>query len=331
MNNITIIRRFLQEREVDMSFIRKFLNTRPDSGKKRSIQDLLCRCGVPKKITQKTGKISTYCGKSECWMHYGKKRPKHSEKMKLLAKTTDRLTGLMKKGNLHNKEVNTPLFKKKVLSNKNINFTDEDLEEKYNRYLKSRWENTRGKSYETRLKDVNPCLLELITKKYGKDILLTEEYFKTLEPHLREELYYDIHGILTRYYDKQIKKQRRSKFQRIYIDNLKYNKKVTALYCRSVLEHQWISFFEKNKIQWEYEPFTVNGKYKGTYTPDFLIEWNSYKIVIEVKGTLYGYPEDYIENKLEGCKEYCKTKNYKFLFILNKKPNIKHLTQTQTW
>lgn len=245
--------------------------------------------------------------------------------MKHLAATTDRLTGLMKKGKLHNKEVNTRTFKQKVLSNKGIAYTEESLEREYSRYNTNKNQVTKSKRYASQLRNVSKDLLELLYKKYGPSLELSEEYFESLECIERDELFYDIHGLLTKYYDRQVKISRGSKFQRILMAGLKYNMKVSTLYCRSSYEKQWIRFFEKNKIAWQYEPFTINGKNRGTYTPDFIIDLEGKKVVLEVKGTMYGYPEDYMDNKINACREYCKNKNYRFLYILNKKPNLEVL------
>lgn len=317
------IRQFIRERNVDISFIRKFLKTIPDSKIKRTPADLRCKCGALKIISKKTGRISSYCGKKECWMHFGIKRPEHSEYMKKIAKETTRLTGIMKKGELHNKNVNTDAFKKKVLDNKKIPYAEETFMKVYQEYLIQRNKNTRSKRYETLLKNLSSEDLQPLFKKYGKNLTLTESHFRSLDIEAREELFYDIHGVLTKYNEKkQHNGKYAGRFRRIFLTDLKHNTKVTSLICKSKYEESWIKFFEKNNIKWEYEPFTVAGKIRGTYTPDFLLEYNSRKVIMEVKGTLYGYPTDYMENKIEGCREYCQQRGYVFLFILNKKPSL---------
>lgn len=319
METQLIIDKFILKNNVSAEYINDFLNRRSDNGSKRTILDLLCKCGEPKKVNIKTGYVSSYCGNSACWMHYGKPRPDHSLIMKRLAKNTDKLVGLFKSGKLHNAEINSDLFKRKILENKGIQIFD--LNKQYSEYQALKAINNKPKSYETKLKMVPDNLKNVLYQKYG-NIPLTKEYFLSLDIPDRDKLFFDIHGVLTKFYDSKIRKVRGTKFKRKLVKNLLYNTKVTAIICKSELEHKWIKYFEKNKIYWEYEPFTILGKLRGTYTPDFLINHNNELIVLEVKGTLYGYPKDYIENKIEACKEYCETKNLKFLFKLNTKVEL---------
>ena len=113
-----------------------------------------CKCGKFKKIAKyPRSKIGIRysncgCGAKECNPNYGKKRPKQSEIMKgLVINGSEAFKAtLMKKGQLFNKDVNNPIFKKKLLEKKGIDcegLNDFEIEGKFTIYAGGRQKNVQ--------------------------------------------------------------------------------------------------------------------------------------------------------------------------------------------
>lgn len=89
--------------------------------------------------------------------------------------------------------------------------------------------------------------------------------------------------------------------------------KYKSIRFRSKTEVLWAKFFDKHKIEWEYEKkwFKLNC---GYYLPDFYLK--DYKLWVEVK------PPSYTEFELKKCDMLSKKRKNEVVCILNGIPNI---------
>jgi len=242
-----------------------------------------CKCGDFKKTMNspqsKVGQaLYRNCGKIKCEHNYGKKRPEHSQYMKKLAKSNNtRYTAtLMKKGQLFNKEVNSVSFKRKFLSNKKIE--TEHLND--NEVLKvfADYKSKLVKSREYRTKEIisffkKNTKQELDIQKINK---LSVEQFNRLF-YLYKSEHHDIFCSAV---------CNAKCYKRSLLTDLKFNiRGLTSVYTRSSYDTNYILYFEKNKIRWDYEfkNFRLPAK---KYKPDFYVNYNQNKYIIEAKGFL---------------------------------------------
>ena len=317
--DLLVINEFSKYNNVSEDVPIKFLNTRPDDGKKRTINDLYCKCGKFKKMRGKY--VHSYCGNSKCWMHYGKKRPKHSETMKK-CKSKKYLDNLIRRGDLLNKDVNSDEFKLKLVRKAGLDTGN--LGKDYSNYMSLLNTRNKVKRYTTIFNKLPLDFKELIYDKYKLNNIDINTLYE-LDYKEKQKLYYDIHSLNTQLNNQNILKARNSRYKKYNIEGIvHHNRGLTYMICRSKYERDWINYFEKNKIKWDYEPIIINCD-KGTYCPDFLIELDDIKYLIEVKGTMYGYPDNYLTNKISSAIEYSKDNNYKFVFILNEKVNKENI------
>jgi len=312
---MSIINEFIKSTGADLEYITKYV-------KQHGVDKLYCKCGKFKKL-KKNANIATYCGKKECWMHTGKSRPEHSIKMKN-CKSKKYLDNLIKPGELKNPEVNSNKFKTKILENKGIEINN--LVEDFRKYNSDKYKLDAPKRYISWYNKLPNKLKTIITQTYGI-LELNLDIIENMDVQQRDDLFHTIHGLNTIKNNENLIKTG-GFFKTHLVDNLEYNTKVSSVICRSKYEKKFIELFENNKIPWEYESITIKCK-RGIYTPDFLITYNNQKILIEVKGTLYGYPKDYIENKIKSAIEFCDKNNMVFSFILNKQVSMNEILKNR--
>jgi len=272
---------------------------------------LLCKCGNFKRIqTSSQSKInislSRTCGNKECEPNYGIKRPTHSLKMKELALNGSDVfkNNLIKKNQILNKNINSIQFKKKRLENKykiNLDLLSEsEINQKYSDLLSkiSTSRNYRIKIILNRLQTWEPLFVNIIKEKFGSEICLS--FLNSLETNKINEMFLFTHGLNTFRYSNKIKKHRPSFFKKGLLKNFKYNQQ-ESVFFKSGLELEYIEYFEKNSINWEYEPISLlTVRRTGFYIPDFIIQYNNRKIMLEVKGNFYRQnKEDYLLNKIQ--------------------------------
>jgi len=258
----------------------------------RGGKNIRCVCGQFKKIiTQKQSKINLAlykcCGDTKCEPNFNKKRPAHSKFMKNLAlsKTNEKYTStLMKKGELFNKKVNSDEFKIKILMKNRSYNPNEDIKTQYSRYLSNRMN----------LKSTRIKMILDFNKKH--DIVGLNK--KQLEALSDDEFLIQFYNYKSKHHEIYCKDKCGAKhFKRSLLLSLKYNiRGLTSVYTKSSYETNYINYFEKNQIPWDYE-FEKFKLDTCSYTPDFLIEYDKKKYIIETKGFLLN-EESYFENKI---------------------------------
>jgi len=291
-----------------------------------------CKCGAIRLIKKsKQSKIGLYlyrtCGRTECEPHYGKKRPEHSKIMKdMVINGSDAFKAtLMKKGNLFNPNVNGISFKQKRLERHGIFCEDSQIEVEYSKLLgnlitsisrRKRDIVSRFNQWESEFKQ----LILIVTD--GKTP--SKEWIDALPDDEINIIWKRIHGINTIRNWSKTKSTRNTFFKQELLSGFIYNtKKQDSVFTRSGLEKEWIIFFESNKIPWCYEPFVIESVKKDSFhLPDFLIEINGSKILLEAKGGFYNQNiTDYIENKVAAAMKFAAENGLSYI-LTQQKPSL---------
>lgn len=249
--------------------------------------------------------------------YYGKKRPEHSQKIK---DHFDKGTYEVFR-NIINSDLNGDHFKKTRLKNHGISFTDENFESKYSCLLKNLQTGTNHKrktllsGFETYYKDKWKDHEEFYILGFDS---LTIEQINILGEKEIDEWFKKHNSLKSVIAYKNNPNMGRSKAT--WMDCLKYNKRgITKLYVRSSYEKNWVAYFEKNKITWDYEVVRINGG-NFLYIPDFVLYKDNKQYIIEVKGFI---PKSWIEIILKktlcGVK-YAEENNMLYGFSFDSKP-----------
>lgn len=278
-----------------------------------------CKCGEWKKLAKssqsKVG-IMLYrnCGKKECDHAFGKKRPEHSAKMKELAKTgSDEFkASLMQPGKKHNKEVNTIAFKRKVLKRRGYEdvdlMDDEEILMVHGELLGNiqKERSTRSKGILTKYSNWDDEFKELAKELCKHEI--TKEYIEGLSDEEFLVCFRRLHGVQSIVNSVNSENTgRTSWFNHMFMEDLKYNTQgKTTVRTRSGLEAKFIEVFEKLGIPWSFEELRIpTTDYSGLYVPDFVIEYEGKKYIVEAKGSFYRQDKDkYIANKVMAGAKY---------------------------
>lgn len=280
--------------------------------KRHGSASLLCKCGKFRRIN-KSGVIYAPCGDKICHCMYGINRPQHAAIMAEYARG-GKFPVLRKKGD-HNPYLNSMKFKIKILQNNGFNcetMTDDELQSVYNNLV-----SISARKKETIL---------------AKSITLYEKY-KDI---------YDLHEIprqiLCSADTSTLKKYNRTlnsiqsiesgtgcakRFKRILMTN--FQSKITPaenVLTRSSYEANYINFFEREKIPWDYETEKVvcDNSGKTYYVPDFTFCYGGVTYMLEVKGYLVD-ENQYVNNKLKYALDYCIKNNMVLLFTYDGRPS----------
>lgn len=305
--------------------------------KNRTEDILICKCGKFRKLKpssqSKIGKmLAITCGNPKCNPACGRKRPEHSTFIKkLIADGTNEkfMSTIMKKGERFNKEVNTPEFKRKVLERMGIVVTD--VEVQFSKMMSNRNKdvNQRRKQIINRYTKWESEYRDLIELVCG--VVPTLDWVYSLSESDIHMYWGRIHGINTiRNSMRSQNSGRTNWFKTDTICGLQYNTQgLTAIRTRSGLETDFIQFFEKYKIKWSYEELrilTLDGS--GFYVPDFIIDVNGQKYIIEAKGSFYRQDKEvYIKNKIGAGVKFASERGWKFCLVYQSPKNFKFLTE----
>lgn len=203
----------------------------------------------------------------------GKKRPDHGLKIK------NKLTGKPKsEAHKKNLKTNSEHYKKKMLENKNIAYTDDNYIELWHKLIS---DTRKGKAYKTTtiknwfnltIEEINQFSDEKFDQMYKK--YNSEKSLKALlnNPQMGRGL-------------------------RETLSNLNFCLNKTEVITRSSFETCFIrDFLERLGIFYKYESEIIN-----SYLPDFIVEINNNKFIIEIKGTIYDDKEDKLISDLLNC------------------------------
>lgn len=222
----------------------------------------------------------------------GKKRPEHS------IKVSKALSGKSKTPS-HRKKLEERLqsnsFKRKVLDNAGVRYTDINLEAKYGTY---RSVIVKSISYRRSFVRNNSV------KYFGHEIAVDEMSDEEVEISYTECV--SRISTLAMKNNPQMGVGRKTNYS-----NIKYNSRgLSTISLRSNLEKKLVKFFEKNSIKWDYEITKVSYPYQKStriYIIDFSITINDEIFHIECKGSIRKSDENKNRCKLAATiKEYGK-------------------------
>jgi hypothetical protein len=297
----------LMGNKVDTDYINRYIE-------KHGEETLMCKCGKFKKI-KGNGILFYYCGSPECHHFYGKKRPDHAKLMKEKA-AAGLISSCYRPGRV-NTFVNTLEWKKKVLSNKSIDFSDSASEEEIEKLFRE----VVSKNCKSRNNKIS--FIKTMYERYSSEYDLDDIEVKLdhLDSCSDEEL-----STLKRICNsiKTIEANKKGtglakRFKTSILSNFKFNlSNPDYIKTRSSYEVNYIDFFEKNKIYWNYETIKIKTS-TGFYVPDFEFYYRDKKYLLEVKGYLLDVDE-YYDKKLKYAKSYADENNYIFLFSYDPRP-----------
>ena len=302
----------------DQNMVDRFL-----SKGNRSVEDLYCKCGRPKRLLHNKKRnwtsLDYYCGATQCNRRFGKLRPEHSAKMKELAKADSGafVQNLIKKGETLNKTVNTIDFIRTKLRNKGYvtdGLTDEEL-----RTTNGEYEKTKNLSRKTLQRSIESYL-----KRYKWELLPEAIGGRELGTLNDEEFAHIVAVWRSEYHEKFCSENCGAKFfKRINMGDFKYNtQEKDAIKVKSSYESNYITFFESNGIPWSYEPVKLKSMDgKGYYKPDFIFEHGGRRYMMEVKGFLTDKKRDeYLKNKVNAGYHYAMENGMGFIFTYDGNP-----------
>jgi hypothetical protein len=229
--------------------------------------------------------------------------------MKELAKSNNSkfTDNLIKKGQVFNKNVNSPEFQRKCLENAGIEFTDDNLIEVYNKYQSAKFNNV--KVYRKKIDNA--------IKRYPEHELINilKETLEWSDDELMEKYKDVVHGIFTSL-----------NFEKRGTKKIPITCSKGTVMVRSSYEKNYIEFFDNEHIEWYYEPRWFRLPNNRVYLPDFKVIIDEKVIWIEVKGAFWGHQkeQDYMENIVNPFTEMVKPD--KFIMTFEPKPTIKLIT-----
>lgn len=303
----------------------------------------ICKCGQYKLLkNSKQSKIGCYfyrcCGDTKCEPNTGLSRPEHSKKMKLLVSSGSQKfkDTLMKPGCLFNQEVNGLNFKKKRLQRHGIEInglSPSCIEKEYSLLLSKFNTSISRKKLDIlnryiRWEDEFKQLILIVTN----GAVPNRNWINDLDESELKYYWTRIHGINTIRNWTRVKQTRNTWFKSEFISGFKYNtKNQTEIFVKSGLEKKYVEFFERNKIYWEYETlFLENTDKSGFHVPDFLVELDGTKCILELKGSFYRQPfEEYYSKKILSAINYAKNNNWNYI-LTQKNPDMRYTFITKS-
>jgi predicted nuclease of restriction endonuclease-like RecB superfamily len=155
---------------------------------------------------------------------------------------------------------------------------------------------------------LRPTLKQKLEDRYGK---ITLKYLKNLNENEFKEIKKFIWGLNT--LNIPWISSRKTSYKTPLIKELNYNASgLTQIIVKSGYEENYILFFEKNKIKWDYESVVIVTENNQLYNPDFKIIKDNEEWLIEVKGTFFRQGPDYIKKKLMSAVDYCDEREWNF-------------------
>lgn len=252
----------------------------------------------------------------------GKLRPEHSEVMKIKIKGIDRGDSFRKTKKEQNSSIE---FKIKVLTNKNID-------------VSSKSENEIKDLYKVIISDVrktNEFKINKVKKFLSSVKYLDEPLFLNFESNYKnvkisneniEYVYPEMMSIISSISMVRNENMGKTKFFKSGFIKVKNCLNKTIIRYRSSWELKTIEFLELNEIKYNYESFYIQKEDGTLYLPDFLIEYEGKKILLEIKGFIRGLKGKINEEmKIKAAKKYCKENNIKYVYLKKVLTNINEI------
>lgn len=251
-----------------------------------------------------------------------KSRPEHSNLMKIKMKGIDRGDSFRK----IKKEQNSSIeFKIKVLKNKNIDITSKSENEIKDLY-KTITSSVR-KTNDFKIKKIKKFLK---SNKYLEELTFLSfknkfEYVDICNDNV-EKIYTEMMSIISSISIVRNENMGSTKFFKTGFIKVKNCLNKTILRYRSSWELKTIEFLEINEIKYSYESFYIQKEDGTFYLPDFLIEYENKKILLEIKGFIRGQKGKINEEmKIKAAKKYCKENNIKYVYLQKILTNINEI------
>jgi hypothetical protein len=252
----------------------------------------------------------------------GKNRPEHSNLMKIKMKGIDRGDSFRKTKKEQNSSID---FKIKVLTNKNIDVLSKS-ENEINDLYKLIISNAR-KTNEFKIKKVKKFLK---SNKYLDELIFLS--FKNKFENVElcngniEKIYSEMMSIISTISMVRNENMGKTKFFKTGFIKVKNCLNKTIIRYRSSWELKTIEFLELNEIKYSYESFYIQKEDGTLYLPDFLIEYEEQKILLEIKGFIRGKKGKINEEmKIKAAKKYCKENNIKYVYLKKVLTNINEI------
>lgn len=256
----------------------------------------LCKyCKINRVVRTSSGNIRHRCDDLKCVKatrkakgHFrGKKRPEHGPKVSKALKGKPK-----SESHKRNLKTNTVHYKKKMLENKGIKFTEDNFLELWHQLIS---DTRKGRPYK------ETC----VSNWFGFDpSSLTDQELEIWYKRFNSE--------------KSIKAMKENPHMgngvRHHLTGLKYYKDGNELIVRSHGEKRFVeAFLERLGLPYQYECMSIETD-QGIYLPDFLVDVDEKVIVIEIKGTIY---TDKIRKTISGANKVIE-KGYDYYFIQKK-------------
>ena len=252
----------------------------------------------------------------------GKLRPKHSEMMKIKMKGINRGDSFREIKRNQNSSIE---HKIKVLTNKKIDVfskTEDEIKELY------RLSNSNArKTNEFKIKKIKKFLnsdkyldepLFLNFKSNYENVNISDENVKIIYPEMM--------SIISSISMVRNENMGKTKFFKTGFIKVKNCLNKTIIRYRSSWELKTIEFLEFNNIKYSYELFYITKEDGTLYLPDFLIEIDGQKILLEIKGFIRGVKGKLNEDmKIRAAKKYCEEYNIRYVYLQKILRNINEI------
>jgi hypothetical protein len=252
----------------------------------------------------------------------GKSRPEHSEKMKIKMKGIDRGESFRKTKKEQNSSIE---FKIKFLINKNIDVSsksENEIKDLYRTFISdvrktNEHKINKVKNFLRTVKYLDEPLFSKFESNY-KNVDITNENIDYIYPEMMSVI-----SSISMVRNENMGKTKFFKTGFIKVNNC-LNK--TIIRYRSSWEIKTIEFLELNDIKYSYEPFYIQKKDGTLYLPDFLIQYEGKKILLEIKGFVRGLKGKINEEmKIEAAEKYCEENNIKYVYLNKVLTNINEI------
>ncbi len=252
----------------------------------------------------------------------GKTRLEHSNLMKIKMKGIDRGDSFRKTKKEQNSSIN---FKIKVLTNKNI-----DVSSKSENEIKDLYKVITSDVRKTNEFKINKVKKFLKTNKYLEELMFLNfknkfENFELCNDNI-EKIYSEMMSIISTISMIRNENMGKTKFFKTGFIKVKKCLNKTIIRYRSSWELKTIEFLELNEIKYSYESFYIQKEDGTLYLPDFLIEYEGKKILLEIKGFIRGLKGNINEEmKIKAAKKYCEKNNIKYVYLKKILTNINEI------
>lgn len=247
-----------------------------------------------------------------------KKRPEHGVKVSKKLTGIDRGNKWRELKKLQNKSID---FKITFLKNKNIevkSLSEAEIIQIYNNYISS----VRS-SIEYKKQKLKKFLSSDKYNQYTQKQKIMSDNFDELSEEEILNRHKIMMSIISHESMKHNKNMGSTKFFKRGILKVKYCKNRSKIHFKSSLERDFIIMLESINQTYEYESLLIDKINGGIYIPDFVLEIDNEKYIIELKGFVRGDEGKKSEKeKIKSAVKFILNKAYKYIYFRTGKLNI---------